>query len=131
MLLSTKEELKGICKSIAKIRNESHNGVAIMAYEEALTIIQDRLTEEDTDTVCVQRMYRFETERALKAFADIIINDVLLIKGVRVMDSKKGLMVSMPREQAKDQKWYDTIRCMTPEMRDKIQAVVLEAYNEE
>ena len=78
----------------------------------------------------VQRMYRFETDRPLKAFVDIIINDQLLIKGVRVMDGKKGLFVSMPREQASDKKWYDTIRCMTEEVRDNITKVVLEAYNE-
>ena len=55
----------------------------------------------------VQRMYRFETDRPLKAFADIVVNDALLIKGIRVMDGKKGLFVSMPRDQAKDKKWYD------------------------
>ncbi len=81
--------------------------------------------------VQVQRMYRFETDRPLKAFADIIVNDVLLIKGVRVMKGRGGLFVSMPREQAKDKKWYDTIRCLTIEARDIITEVVLEAYNEE
>ena len=79
----------------------------------------------------VQRMYRFETDRPLKAFVDIIINEALLIKGVRVMAGKAGLFVSMPREQAKDQKWYDTIRCLTMEVRDQITEVVLDAYNEE
>lgn len=79
----------------------------------------------------VQRMYRFETDRPLKAFVDIVINDALLIKGVRVMDGKKGLFVSMPREQSKDKKWYDTIRCLTDEIRDQITETVLSAYNEE
>ena len=79
----------------------------------------------------VQRMYRFETDRPLKAFVDIVVNDALLIKGVRVMEGKKGLFVSMPREQAKDQKWYDTIRCMTEEVRDNITEVVLRTYNED
>ena len=76
----------------------------------------------------VQRMYRFETDRPLKAFVDIVVNDCLLIKGIRVMDGKNGLFVSMPREQAKDQKWYDTIRCLTQELRDQITEVVLTTY---
>ena len=80
--------------------------------------------------VQVQRMYRFETDRPLKAFADIIVNDALLIKGVRVMEGKEGLFVSMPREQAKDKKWYDTIRCLTEEVRDQITEEVLTCYNE-
>lgn len=84
-----------------------------------------------TMEIQVQRMYRFETDRPLKAFADIVINDALLIKGVRVMDGKKGLFVSMPREQAKDKKWYDTVRCLTQEIRDRISETVLSAYKEE
>ncbi|MCK5260116.1 MAG: SpoVG family protein [Candidatus Omnitrophica bacterium] len=87
--------------------------------------------ETSTMEIQVQRMYRFETDRPLKAFVDIVINDALLIKGVRVMDGKKGLFVSMPREQSKDQKWYDTIRCLTQEIRDQITETVLAAYNEE
>ena len=79
----------------------------------------------------VQRMYRFETDRPLKAFADIVIDNALLIKGVRVMDGKKGLFVSMPREQAKDKKWYDTTRCLTEEIRDQLTDVVLSAYHDE
>lgn len=79
----------------------------------------------------VQRMYRFETDRPLKAFADIAVNNALLIKGVRIMDGKKGLFVAMPREQAGDNKWYDTIRCLTIEAREQITKVCLDAYNEE
>ena len=79
----------------------------------------------------VQRMYKFDTDRPLKAFVDIVINDVLLIKGVRVMRGKDGVFVSMPREQAKDEKWYDTIRCLTQECRDTITKVVLDAYDED
>jgi stage V sporulation protein G len=79
----------------------------------------------------VQRMYRFETDRPLKAFVDITVNGVLLIKGVRVMKGKKGLFVSMPREQSKDRKWYDTIRCLTTEIRDQISETVLETYRED
>jgi len=75
-------------------------------------------------------MYRFETDRPLKAFVDITVNGVLLIKGLRVMDGSKGLFVSMPREQAKDEKWYDTIRCLTIGVREDITDVVLQAYQE-
>ena len=87
--------------------------------------------ETNVMDIQVQRMYKFETDRPLKAFVDIVVNNVLLIKGVRVMDGKKGLFVSMPREQSKDQKWYDTIRCLTQEVRDQITEVVLSAYKEE
>lgn len=94
----------------------------------------------DTDTpppeettpleIQVQRMYRFESDRPLKAFADIIVNDVLLIKGIKVLEGKNGLFVSMPQEQAQDKKWYDSVRCLTKDCRDQITEVVLSIYKE-
>lgn len=87
----------------------------------------------DTNTleVQVQRVYRFDTNRPLKAFVDIIINGVLLVKGIKVLEGKSGLFVSMPQEQAKDKKWYDSVRCLSQEFREHITEVVLAAYREE
>ncbi len=81
--------------------------------------------------ITVQRMYRFESDRPLKAFADIIINDALLIKGIKVLEGKNGLFVSMPQEQAKDKKWHDSIRCLTQEVREQITEVCLAVYKED
>ena len=87
--------------------------------------------ETNTMEIQVQRMYRFESDRSLKAFVDIIVNDALLIKGIRVLDGKKGLFVSMPQEQAKDKKWYESVRCLTQDIREQISDVVLAAYKED
>ncbi len=86
--------------------------------------------ETNTFEIQVQRMYRFESDRPLKAFADIIVNDALLIKGIKVLEGKNGLFVSMPQEQAKDKKWYDSVRCLTQNVREKITEVVLAVYKE-
>ena len=45
-----------------------------------------------------------------------------------MVDGKKGIFVSMPREQGKDGKWYQTIRPINPEIKQVIESVVLEAY---
>ena len=50
----------------------------------------------------VQRIHRMNGEGALKAFVDICINDAILIKGIRLVDGKKGLFISMPSEKAKE-----------------------------
>lgn len=86
--------------------------------------------ETNTFELQVQRMYRFESDRPLKAFADIIVNDALLIKGIKVLEGKNGLFVSMPQEQAKDKKWYDSVRCLTKDVREQITEVVLSVYKE-
>ena len=81
--------------------------------------------------VKVQRIFKVENNKFLKAFVDIVVNDALLVKGVKILDGKKGLFVSMPQEKAKDQKWYDSVRCLTPEIHGQIAEQVLAAYQAE
>ncbi len=78
----------------------------------------------------IERLYRFEGDGAMKAFADIVIDEALLIKGLRVIQGKNGLFVSMPKMQGKDKKWYDTIKPLTPEVKSGISEAVLKAYQE-
>ena len=65
---------------------------------------------------------------SLKAFADVKVGGSLLIKGVTVMNGKKGVFVSMPRKAAKDGRWFDVLE---PEatLRDLISDKVLESYD--
>jgi stage V sporulation protein G len=66
----------------------------------------------------------------LKGFADLIINDELVIKGLRIIEGKKGLFVSMPKEQGKDAKWYDQVVCMKADTFERISEVLLNYYKE-
>ncbi|MFA4888821.1 MAG: SpoVG family protein [Candidatus Omnitrophota bacterium] len=77
----------------------------------------------------VVRMHRFDGDSKTKAFADVEIGD-FIIKGLRVVDGEKGIFLSMPREQGKDGKWYDTVRPVSKEAKDKLASVVLSAYQE-
>ena len=65
---------------------------------------------------------------SLKAFADIKIGGSLLIKGVSVINGKKGVFVSMPRKATKDGRWLDVLE---PDgtLRDLISDKVLESYD--
>jgi stage V sporulation protein G len=76
----------------------------------------------------VVRLNRLEGDGTLKAFCDISLFDAFLVKGVKVVNGKKGLFVSMPQTQGKDGKWYDNFRPLNGEVRQAIQASVLEAY---
>ena len=84
----------------------------------------------DTATIelSVKRMMKFDGDGTLKAFCDLAIGETFLVRGVRVVEGKKGLFVSMPREQGKDTKWYDIVRAMTREAQGEVSRVVLEAY---
>jgi len=77
----------------------------------------------------VNRIHRLDPQiRNIKAFADIEISGAILVKGLQVLDGRNGLFVSMPRQRGKDNKWYETVRTMTPEAKDKVMSAVLEAY---
>jgi len=76
----------------------------------------------------VLKIHRLADDTRIKAFADIGINDALLIKGIRVVQGKNGLFVSMPVEQGKNEKWFERVRCLSQEIRELISEKVLAAY---
>ncbi len=67
-------------------------------------------------------------EGKTKAFVDLSVNDAILIKGIRVVDGKEGLFVSMPSELGKDERWYERVRCLNKEVKVLVGQKVLEAY---
>lgn len=68
------------------------------------------------------------SESTLKAFANITIDDEFVVKGLKVVEGKKGTFVSMPCTQGEDGKYYDDAFPITKECRDYIEDVVLEEY---
>ena len=78
--------------------------------------------------LAVKRLVKFEGEGSLRAFCDIAIGEQFLVKGLRVVEGKNGLFVSMPRQQGKDHKWYDSVMPLTKEAKQEVGRVVLEAY---
>lgn len=79
----------------------------------------------------VLRLHRLSGESNLKAFADVSFAGVFIVKGIKVVEGKNGLFVSMPSEKGKDGKWYNTAHPLTKEFRESLNEVVLQAYEEE
>jgi len=79
----------------------------------------------------VKRLVKFDGEGTLKAFCDLAIDDQFVIKGLRVIEGKRGLFVSMPREQGKDTKWYDSVVVTTKETKADVDRVVFQAYHQD
>ncbi len=70
-------------------------------------------------------------EPKLKAFANITFENSFVIRGLKVIDGKKGLFISMPSRRAKDGTYRDIAHPINNEMRQEIEKVVLEKYEEE
>jgi len=64
-----------------------------------------------------------------KAFASIAVNDLIAIRGVRVVDSEKGLFVTMPQSLDKSKNEYHDIAFpLNGDLRKEIIEAVLNEY---
>ena len=77
----------------------------------------------------VARLHKFDGNSALKAFADVVVAEQVLVKGVRVIEGKDGLFVAMPKSQGKDGRWYEIVSLLDEELKQALQEAVLEAFN--
>ncbi|MFH1245905.1 MAG: SpoVG family protein [Candidatus Omnitrophota bacterium] len=77
----------------------------------------------------VKSLHKVEGNTRIKAFADVAILDLLLIKGVRIVEGKHGLFVSMPREQGKDGQWYPIVFPLSGSLKHLLDEAVLRAYS--
>ena len=79
----------------------------------------------------VKRLVKFEGNGSVKAYCDLAVGDLFLLKGLRVVAGKKGMFVSMPRQLGKDGKWYDHVVTLSDDTRKAVGQVVLAAYQQE
>ena len=77
----------------------------------------------------VKRITRLNGQSSIKAFCDVSINGSFLLKGIKVVDGKKGLFVSMPRQQSNDQRWHDVVIPLTKDTKIEIARIILDAFH--
>jgi stage V sporulation protein G len=63
-----------------------------------------------------------------KAFASIGIDDMLAIRGIRVVEGEKGMFVTMPQSKDKENNFHDIAFPLTADLRKDITATVIEEY---
>ena len=87
---------------------------------------------ERTETeLTVKRIVKFEGEGSIKAYCDVAVGGLFLIKGLRVIEGKNGVFVSMPRQQTKGGTWFDSVEPLSPEVKEEVGRIVLKAYQED
>ncbi len=64
------------------------------------------------------------------AFVDVLVNDSLVIRGLRVCDGKNGKFISFPQDQGKDDKWYDQVYFKDKKIHAVMSDIVLKSYEE-
>ena len=79
----------------------------------------------------VKRLIRFNGAGSLKGCCDIEFGGFIQAKGLRIVQGKERLFVSMPRTQGKDGHWYEEIIPVTKVAEQQIEQAVLSAYEKE
>ena len=70
-------------------------------------------------------------EERLKAYVTVTFDDCFVVRHVRVVQTEKGLLVSMPSRKLPDGTHKDIAHPITQEFRDYLQTKILKAYEKE
>lgn len=71
---------------------------------------------------------RLREEKKLKAFVNITFDNVFAIKGLKVIQSRSGLLLCMPSRKAEDGSQRDIAHPISKEFRSKLEGEVLAEY---
>ena len=83
-------------------------------------------------TITAVKIYPFDSgkvDSSMRAYADVIFNDVILIKGFRVLISKTGgLFVGFPSQKNKNERYRDTVEFKSEELKSEVRSAILDVY---
>lgn len=78
-------------------------------------------------TTIAVRIHSINPSGNLKATASVNLNGVFAVHGLKVMDGKKGLFVSMPGYQGRSG-WVDSAHPIDAGFREQLNQAVMDAY---
>lgn len=78
------------------------------------------------------KIFKIEPRGALLGYANIILNDSFIIRGIKILENEKvGRFVAMPSRTLKEGKRHTRDMChpINNETREEITSLVFEAYD--
>ena len=76
------------------------------------------------------RVRKVAKEGKLKAIVSITMDDELVVHDIKVVEGEKGLFIAMPSKKMVDGEYRDIAHPINSGTRDRIQALILEKYEE-
>ena len=65
----------------------------------------------------------------VKGYAVIELDGVLKINGIRIIEGNERMFAAMPNRKVGDDKYIDYVYPVNKEIREKIEAAIIEEYN--
>ncbi len=72
-----------------------------------------------------------KNEAKLKGFANITLDDLLVIRGLKIIQGVKGYFIAMPTRKRKNGMVTDVAHPICREFREQMEKVILDKYWEE
>lgn len=76
------------------------------------------------------RLFESQRRSNTKAFIELKLDDTLIVKGLSLVEGKKGLFVSYPAAKGKDGKYYNSVYSLDKEWRENLENVCIRKYKE-
>ena len=74
------------------------------------------------------RVRKVAKEGKMKAVVSITIDNEFVVHDIKVIEGEKGLFIAMPSRKAADGEYRDIAHPINSVTRDRIQSLILEAY---
>ena len=75
------------------------------------------------------RIRKVAKEGKMKAVVSITIDEEFVVHDIKVIEGEKGLFIAMPSRKSSDGEYRDIAHPINTQTRDKLQKLVLEAYD--
>ena len=75
------------------------------------------------------RVRKIAKEGKMRAVVSITIDDEFVVHDIKVIEGEKGLFIAMPSRKSSDWEYRDIAHPINTQTRDKLQKLVLEAYD--
>lgn len=73
----------------------------------------------------------FESKKSsTKAFIELKLDNILIVKGLSLVEGKKGLFLSYPAAKGKDGKYYNTVYSLDKDWSEKLEDTCIKKYEE-
>lgn len=76
------------------------------------------------------RVRKITKEGKMKAVVSITLDDEFVVHDIKVIEGEKGLFIAMPSRRAGDGEYRDIAHPINSATRERIQAIILEKYEE-
>jgi stage V sporulation protein G len=74
------------------------------------------------------RVRKISKEGKMKAVVSVTIDDEFVVHDIKVIEGDKGLFIAMPSRRSSDGEYRDVAHPINTSTRERLQAVILQAY---